>query len=114
MRSLFLLSAVLCFSSAMGQSKVPAIDSQIKTVLYACPEMYQNDATILGYSPSGELITLRKGKSGMVCLADDPTKEGISVACYSDKLEQYMARGRELIASGKTETEKQEIRKKRN
>lgn len=107
-----LLPALLIFSSAVGQSKIPSKASQIKTSLYACPDMYQDGATVLGYNPNGELVTLRKGHNGMVCLADDPTKEGISVACYSDKLEPYMARGRELIADGKTEAEKQEIRKK--
>lgn len=111
MKNLFLLSALICFSAAMGQSKIPSAESQIKTALFACPDMYQDGAKILGYNQKGELITLREGKNDMICLADNPNKEGISVACYSDKLEAFMARGRELIAEGKTEVEKQEIRK---
>lgn len=111
MKHLFLLSALICFSSTIGQSQIPSAESQIKTALYACPEMYQEGAKILGYNQKGELITLREGTNEMVCLASDPNKNGISAACYSNKLEPYMSRGRELIAEGKTEAEKREIRK---
>jgi hypothetical protein len=48
----------------------------------------------------------------MVCLADDPTKEGISVSCYSKKLDPFMERGRALTAEGKGEMEKREIRQR--
>lgn len=112
MKTLFLLSALFCFSAALSQSQVPSTESQIKTALYACPEMYQSDAKVLGYNQKGELITLREGKNELICLADDPEKGGISVSCYSDKLEAYMNRGRALLAEGKTEIEKREIRKK--
>ncbi|RXJ50657.1 hypothetical protein [Gelidibacter gilvus] len=112
MKNLFLLSVLICFSSSFGQTKIPSAESQIKTALYACPEMYQEGAKILGYNQEGKLITIREGNNGLVCLADDPNKDRISVSCYSDKLEAYMARGREFIAEGKTEEEKREMRKK--
>lgn len=112
MKNLFLLSALICLTSAIGQTKIPSAESQIKTALYACPEMFKDDATVLGYNQEGELITLRDGKQDMVCLSDDPEREGISVACYSGKLEAYMSRGRELMAEGKSQVEKREIRKK--
>ncbi|MCL8006441.1 hypothetical protein M8845_03280 [Gelidibacter japonicus] len=111
MKNLFLLSVLICFSTAIGQTKVPSAESQIKTALYACPDMYKEGAKILGYNQKGELVTLRDGNNGMVCLADDPNRERISVSCYSDKLETYMSRGRELLAEGKTEMEKREQRK---
>ena len=111
MKNLFLLSALICFSTVVGQSEIPSAESQIKTALYACPEMYQEGAKILGYNQKGELITLRKGSNEMICLASDPNRNGVSVACYSDKLEPYMNRGRELVAEGKTEVEKRDIRK---
>ena len=103
MKNLFLLSALICFSTVVGQSEIPSAESQIKTALYACPEMYQEGAKILGYNQKGELITLRKGSNEMICLANDPNRNGVSVSCYSDKLEPYMNRGRELVAEGKTE-----------
>ena len=112
MKNLFLLSTLICFASALGQTKIPTVESQIKTALYACPEMYQEGAKVLGYNQEGQLITIREGNNGMICLADDPNKERISVSCYSDKLEAYMARGREFIAEGKTEAEKRELSKK--
>ena len=111
MKNLFLLATIICFTSAIGQSKIPSAESQIKTALYACPEMYQEGAKILGFDEKGELITLREGTNEMICLASDPKRNGISVSCYSDKLEPYMSRGRALIAEGKTEVEKRDIRK---
>ena len=111
MKNLFLLATLVCFSSVIGQSEIPSAESQIKTALYACPEMYQEGAKILGYNQQGELITLRDGTNEMICLSDDPNKAGVSVSCYSNKLEAYMTRGRELIAEGKSEVEKRDIRK---
>ena len=111
MKNVFLLSALICFTSAIGQSEIPSAESQIKTALYACPEMYQDGAKIIGYNEEGKFITLREGSNEMVCLSSDPKRNGISVSCYSDKLEPYMQRGRELVAEGKTEVEKRDIRK---
>ena len=59
-----------------------------------------------------ETCGLEKGNGSLVCVADDPNQEGINVACYSTKLEPFMARGRELIAEGKSEMEKREIRQR--
>ena len=83
----------------------------MKTALLAAPPEQRADARVLGYNQSGALVTLQKGSGNLVCLCDDPKKEGINVACYSVKLEPFMARGRALVASGKTESEKREIRK---
>lgn len=105
--ALFVFGTISCFS----QSKVLPIEIQIKTAILAAPEMYQDEATVMGYTKDGELVTLRKGNNGMICLADDPNKEGISVACYAEDLEPFMARGRELVAEGKSNEEKQEVRK---
>lgn len=111
MKHVILLAAMVCLSSAVGQSKIPSKESQIKTALLACPEMYQDGAKVLGYNQQGNLVTLREGSNDMVCLGDDPNRDGISVSCYSDKLEAYMSRGRELISQGKSEAEKREMRK---
>ncbi|MGB5435593.1 MAG: hypothetical protein WBM98_06865, partial [Maribacter sp.] len=58
----------------------------------------------------GEFAVLREGTNNLVCIGDDPAKEGISVSCYSKKLEPFMARGRELAAEGKNTKEKRDIR----
>ncbi len=111
MKRIFTLLFALGSMTAFSQTKVLPADVQIKTALLAAPEMYTDDATVLGYNSDGKLVTLREGNNGMVCLADDPNKEGIDVACYGVELEPFMARGRQLISEGKTEAEKREIRK---
>lgn len=107
--------AVLCFLflslQISAQTILPA-NIQIKTALLAAPPELRADATVVGYSPSGKFITLKKGSGNVVCLADDPKLKGIKVACYSVKLEPFMARGRQLAEEGKTALEKKQIRDK--
>jgi hypothetical protein len=108
------ISAILCllfFSvNSFGQNILPP-KIQVKTALLAAPPDQRAKATVLGYNKSGALVTLQKGNGNLVCLCDNPKKEGIEVDCYSVKLEPFMARGRELVAIGKKEGEKREIRK---
>ena len=91
---------------------IPSPDIQIKTAVLAAPSDLKEGAMIYGYDQTGKFVVLREGKNHLVCLADDPNKEGVQVSCYNNKLEPFMARGRELIAEGKNEAEKREIRKK--
>ena len=108
------LSVIFAFAfslSAFSQGKILPKNIQIKTAVLAAPEMYREGAMVLGYNEEGKLITLREGTNGMICLADDPNKIGISVACYAVELEPFMARGRQLAAEGKSNEEKQEARK---
>lgn len=111
MKKLMTLFVLAMAFSAFAQNKILPKDIQIKTAVLAAPEMYREDATVLGYNQEGRLVTLREGNNGMVCLADDPNKAGISVACYGAELEPFMARGRELVAEGKSNEEKREVRK---
>lgn len=104
----FLFSTLLVFP----QSKTPTKKIQIKTAVQAAPKMYRDQAKVWGYNQKGALVVLQKGNNEMVCLANDPEKDGFEVACYSKKLEPFMKRGRELKAKGKSEGEKRKIRKK--
>lgn len=106
-----LLSGFFALSS-FAQNEIPSKEVQIETATKASPEMYREGANVLGYNSNGELVTLREGSNGLICLADDPKLKGFSAACYSDKLEDFMRRGRELEAEGKTTVEKQATRKK--
>src|SRR5690625_1415156 len=108
--SLVLLSFTFVLSS-FAQNKIPSKQIQIETTLLAAPEMYRDGAKVLGYDENGELVTLRDGDNGLICLADNPKEKGFSAACYSDKLEDFMRRGRELEAEGKSTAEKREARK---
>lgn len=111
MKSLVLLSCLFYFSNSFGQKILPP-DIQMKTALLAAPPEQRGDATILGYDQSGKLVTFKKGTGNLICLCDNPKKKGIEVDCYSVKLEPFMARGRALVAEGKSAGEKNEIRKK--
>ncbi len=83
---------------------------QIKTAVLPAPESDKEGAMVYGYNQQGDFTVLREGSNNLICLADDPKKKGISVSCYSKKLEPFMKRGRELTAEGKDFNEKREIR----
>lgn len=104
---------ILLFPAVVSaQSKILPADIQIKTAVLAAPEDQRETATVYGYDPTGNFTTLRKGTGNMICIADDPEKDGIRVSCYSKKLEPFIARGRELTKEGKSEMEKREIRQR--
>ncbi|MGB5430604.1 hypothetical protein [Eudoraea sp.] len=110
-------SVIICFMfistfilAQVENSKILPAAIQIRTAVLPAPEEDKADAMVYGYDKQGKLVVLREGTNNLVCLCDDPTKEGISVSCYSKKLEPFMARGRELTAQGKNFKEKREIR----
>ena len=85
-----------------GQTASP--QSQILQAVQAAPPQDREGATVLGFSADGALTTLREGSGELVCLADDPHREGWSVACYHASLDPFMARGRELRTQGVTDS----------
>ena len=89
---------------------IPPPAQQIAVAVQAAPEDRREAAMVLGYDTGGTLVTLRPGTNDMVCLADNPKTEGINVACYHKDLEPFMARGRDLLASGITSKEREETR----
>lgn len=99
---------LLTCGSVSGQ--VLPKEIQIRTAVLPAPEADKAGAMVYGYNEAGELVVLREGTNNLVCLGDDPTKDGISVSCYSRKLEPFMARGRELSAQGMDFRKKREIR----
>lgn len=100
--TLIILNAVFCFAQDGAEKKIPQKDMQIKTAVLAAPQEQREGATVMGYSSKGELIVLREGTNGMICLADDPAQKGLSVSCYHKDLEPFMARGRALKKEGKS------------
>lgn len=85
---------------------------QIKTATLPAPEEDKEGAMVYGYNMDGELVVLRQGTNNLVCIADNPERDGISVSCYSKKLDPFMARGRELSGQGLNFEERMEIRGK--
>lgn len=113
MKTLLLKCMLLAVLPLMGQEKktdiLPA-DIQIKTALLPLSEAEREGAMVYGYDSSGTMVVLREGTNNLVCLADDPRKDGIHIACYFVQLDPFMARGRELAAQGKSREEIETIR----
>lgn len=85
---------------------------QIAAALFAAPKEVREGAKVYGYDDEGNFITLREGTNEMICIADDPNKDGFEVVSYHNDLEPYMERGRALKAEGKSFTERRDIREK--
>ena len=79
---------------------IPPAAEQIAKAVLPLPTEIRADASVLGYNAAGELVSLRKGTGGMLCLADDPKDADYHGACYQKALEPFMARGRALRAKG--------------
>ncbi len=95
---------------AGAQNKIYPSELQIKTAVMAAPLDKRDSAMVYGYSRKGEFVVLREGKNNLVCLADNPKFKGISVSCYFNELEPFMARGRDLTAEGKNFKQKMDTR----
>ena len=102
--------ALFCVAFLASAGEIPSSDWQVKTAVLAAPKPEREAATVLGYDPSGAVVTLRKGSNNLICLADNPKEKGFSVACYNKDLEPFMARGRALTAQGKDAKEVFKIR----
>ena len=72
---IFILGIMAC-----SAQEIPEINVQIEQALLALPEELRDEATVLGYKDDLKLSVIRKGSNSMICLADDPQKDGFSVA----------------------------------
>ena len=86
--------------SAQAPVVIPAAAAQIAAAVTPLPEELKAGAAVLGYQVAGKLVSLREGKNDMVCLAPEPRAKEFHSACYHKAMEPFMARGRELRASG--------------
>ncbi len=72
---------------------------QIEGALLAAPASLRPDAEVLGFGGDERegdvLTTLRPGSNGLICIADDPEREGFHAACYHESLDPYMRLGRQ-------------------
>lgn len=109
MRGLFALIA-LCAVSLDAQQAPPPLDEQIAVAVLPLPVELRADATVMGYREAGKLEVIRAGTNGLRCLALYVTRPDFHVACYQEALEPFMARGRELRASGVRGTEIDSVR----
>ena len=93
-----------------GAAFAQTAEQQIAAALQAAPDDRRAGAVVMGYDAKGAFVQLRPGTNDLICLADNPKVEGFSVACYHKDLEPFMARGRDLIASGVKGKEREETR----
>jgi hypothetical protein len=93
-------AAAQASASASTAAVVPTSEQQVAAAVLALPESMRTGARVLGYRVANQLVELRAGTNGMICLADDPSIPTFHVACYHESLEPFMARGRALRASG--------------
>jgi len=115
MKQLILVMLLFAVCPLMAQeikTEIPPNEIQIKTAVLPAPEEKKDGAMVYGYNSSGELVVLRKGTNNLVCIGDNPSKDGVNVACYSKRLEPFMARGRELSAKDLSGEEREKIRAK--
>ena len=107
MRALLLPIALATLASA---ADIPPADQQIASALQAAPKDKRDGAAVLGFSPEGKVVSLRKGSNELICLASDPKEKQFSVACYHKELEPFMARGRELVEQGAKGMDRHKLR----
>jgi hypothetical protein len=100
--ALFVLVLALAGPAPMAGQEPPAPDTAwlIASAVLAAPAPLRAGAEVRGWTADGELVTLRPGTNGIICLADRPDTDGFAVACYHADLEPFMARGRELTRQG--------------
>jgi len=98
----FVVIAACGLTALTSESRAQASEKQIAGAVLPLPEAMRSAATVLGYGADMKLQTLRPGTNGMVCLADDPRDDQFHTSCYHESMEPFMARGRELRASGVT------------
>lgn len=106
-----LLAVTICFVllPQIAAAEELSQKAQIASAVLAAPEDRRDGATVLSWDGKGPAVTLREGTNELVCLANNPNAETwdssrvrrvFQVACYHKDLEPFMARGRELTASG--------------
>lgn len=102
-----LLAAPVLAGAQDGHAPVPGpsrwtAEQELAAAVLALPAEQRAGATVMGHDASGKLVTLRRGSNGMTCFLPNPAGPRFQSACYHESLEPFMARGRELRASGVT------------
>jgi hypothetical protein len=105
-----IITFILCLFAIGAYAQVPNAAEQISDAVLALDESDRSGASVYGYNAETGFVLLRKGTNSLICLADEPNKEGFSVACYHENLEPFMARGRALRDEGKDRGQVEQIR----
>lgn len=101
----FIFASSILFLTAPASAAMAQPTSEARLIaetVSALPEAMRAGAEVRLFK-NGELVTVRSGGNGIVCLGDNPADDRWHVACYHESLEPFMARGRQLRAQGITE-----------
>src|SRR5690606_375155 len=105
MKTFIFSTLTLLWLSAGAQqtSQSLSADVLLKIAIMAAPEEKQAEATVYGYSASGDFVTLREGTHAFICLAPDMRQDGstLQAFAYPKSLDPFMARGRVLTEEGR-------------
>lgn len=106
--------AAISFSTVIAQKvdrKPMAKEVQIKLALQAAPADLREGAKVYGYDENGKFIVLQEPSNNnkMVCLAPDYKMSTYYSYAYPESMDEFMERGRQLIAEGKRK-QRDEIR----
>ncbi len=110
MRVSVLVAGLSLVAGALGAQPAVPDAQQIAAAVLPLPASLRDGAGVMGYRTAGKLEVLRPVKNGMQCLADDPSDDRFHVACYATSMEPFMARGRELRATGVKGTQVDTVR----
>lgn len=113
--------SILCFllsvsfilsltSQSLHAQSIPSAEVQIAGALSPAPSDLKEGAKVLGFDKNLNMVELRPGSNGFICLADNPLDNRFHASCYHESLEPFMARGRALRAEGKGRDENRSIR----
>jgi hypothetical protein len=82
----------------------------IASAVLAAPAPLREGAEIRAWTAAEDLVLLRAGTNGIICLAGRPDASGFAAACYHASLEPFMERGRELRRQGIEGARRDEMR----
>lgn len=91
--SYLFLVIFLCPEVAFGQA------SLLDTAVLPLPRALRSDATIIKRADDATFITIRQGRNGYFCIADEPGDERFSAVCHPESMMKYVAHMRALTAS---------------
>ncbi|RYZ32588.1 MAG: hypothetical protein EOP49_37310 [Sphingobacteriales bacterium] len=102
MKLILLTCLLLCLTFTLSaQQMAPSREVKIKMALLAAPVEKRDSASVYEYTDKNGMTLLKAGTNELYCLADDPSRPGISVACYHKDLQPFMIRGDELRRQGR-------------
>lgn len=111
--TLIFTAIVLAFPcSLLYAQSLPSAEIQIAGATSPAPADLKDDAHVLGYNESGDMIELRAGSNDFICLADNPFDDRFHAACYHKSMDAFMSRGRALKKEGADRNTSRETRLK--